>query len=143
MTNYNEIDNPIPDQVMRQMDVDFENQLFKDHCYEQAKELCEQNDVHKDLIDEFQEWYHKYYCDKPEEMPNVISAEDVDLINTWWDEEGDLYDDYISPYEDFDPTPDGDSPYSDAEYIITAEERNRMAFESKRESHGRGNPFNW
>ena len=23
------------------------------------------------------------------------------------------------------------------------EERNRMAFESKRESHGRGNPFNW
>ena len=33
--------------------------------------------------------------------------------------------------------------FYDAEYIITAEERNRMAFESKRESHGRGNPFNW
>tara|TARA_R100000773_G_scaffold188_1_gene305 strand:- start:387 stop:668 length:282 start_codon:yes stop_codon:yes gene_type:complete len=43
----------------------------------------------------------------------------------------------------FDPTPDGDSPYSDAEYIITPEERDRKALESKRESHGRGNPFNW
>mgnify|MGYP006235027993 FL=1 len=128
------IDNPLPDQVMRQKDIDFENELFKDHCYEQAKEICEQNDVHKDLIDEFQEWYHKHYCDKPEEMPNVISAEDVDLINTWWDEEGDLYDDYISPYEDFDPTPY--HGFQDDETCISAEERNRMAFESKRESHG-------
>ena len=31
----------------------------------------------------------------------------------------------------YDPTPDGDSPYSDAEYIITAEERHRKAFEQK------------
>ena len=43
----------------------------------------------------------------------------------------------------FDPTPDGDSPYSDAEYIITPEERDRNALLSKQESHGRGNPFNW
>ena len=31
----------------------------------------------------------------------------------------------------YDPTPSGDSPYSDAEYIITAEERDRKAFEQK------------
>jgi len=31
----------------------------------------------------------------------------------------------------YDPTPDGDSPYSDAEYIITPEERDRKAFEQK------------
>ena len=31
----------------------------------------------------------------------------------------------------YDPTPSGDSPYSDAEYIITAEERDREAFEQK------------
>jgi len=31
----------------------------------------------------------------------------------------------------YDPTPDGNSPYSDAEYIITAEERDRKAFEQK------------
>ena len=31
----------------------------------------------------------------------------------------------------YDPTPDADSPYSDAEYIVTAEERSRKAFEQK------------
>ena len=40
----------------------------------------------------------------------------------------------------FDPTPDGDNPYSDAEYIITPEERDRNALRSKQESHGR---FSW
>ncbi len=43
----------------------------------------------------------------------------------------------------FDPTPDGDSPYSDAEYISTPQERDRDALRSKQESHGRGNPFYW
>ena len=36
----------------------------------------------------------------------------------------------------YDPTPDGDSPYSDAEYIITAEERDREAFEQKLRDKG-------
>ena len=36
----------------------------------------------------------------------------------------------------FDPTPDGDSPYSDAEYIITPEERDRKAFEQKLRDKG-------
>jgi len=45
----------------------------------------------------------------------------------------------------YDPTPSADSPYSDAEYIVTAEERNRNALKSKQESHGRDHniPFNW
>ena len=45
----------------------------------------------------------------------------------------------------FDPTPDGDSPYSDAEYIITPQERDQNALRSKQESHGRDHniPFNW
>ena len=45
----------------------------------------------------------------------------------------------------FDPTPDGDSPYSDAEYIITPKERDQNALRSKQESHGRDHniPFNW
>ena len=36
----------------------------------------------------------------------------------------------------FDPTPDGDSPYSDAEYIITPQERDRLAFEQKLRDKG-------
>ena len=101
------IDNPLPDQVMQEKQRDFENGLFKDHCYEQAKEICEQNDVHKDLIEDFQEWYHKYYFDKPQDMPNVISAEDVDLINDWWDRWAHFFDDYDTPF-DVDPVSEDD-----------------------------------
>jgi len=36
----------------------------------------------------------------------------------------------------FDPTPDGDSPYSDAEYIITPQERDINAFEQKLRDKG-------
>ena len=49
--------------------------------------------------------------------------------------------DYVINY---DPTPSGDSPYSDAEYIITPEERDRNAMNSKRESHShRYYSHNW
>ena len=128
------IDNPLPNQIMEQKQRDFEDDLFKDHCYEQAKEICKQNYVFTDLVEHFQKWYHSYYSDKPQEMPNVISAEDVDLINTWWDEEGYLYDDYISPYEDFDPTPY--HGFQDDETCISAEERSRAAFEQKLRDKG-------
>jgi len=139
MTNYNEIDNPLPDQVMRQMDVDFENQLFKDHCYEQAKELCEEYYVHTDLIEDFQEWYHNFYSDKPEEMPNVIDAQDVDLIHTWWEECCDDYDGYSNDWQspfNIDPTPQHLYDNTGGEPPISAEERNRNSLDSKRESHG-------
>ena len=36
----------------------------------------------------------------------------------------------------FDPTPDGDSPFSNAEYIITPQERDRLAFEQKLRDKG-------
>ena len=49
--------------------------------------------------------------------------------------------DYVINY---DPTPSGDSPYSDAEYIITPEERDRDAMNSIRESHAhRYYSHNW
>ena len=36
----------------------------------------------------------------------------------------------------YDPTPDADSPYSDAEYIVTAKERSKIAFEQKLKDKG-------
>ena len=91
--------------------------------------------MHTDLIEHFQKWYHSHYSDKPQEMPNVISAEDVDLINTWWDEEGDLYDDYDIPF-DIDPTPQYLYDDTGGEPPISAQERAWNSFDSKRESHG-------
>ena len=129
------IDNPLPNQIMEQKQRDFEDDLFKDHCYEQAKEICEQNDVFTDLIEHFQKWYHSFYSDKPEEMPNVIDAQDVDLINTWWDEEANLYDDYGIPF-DVDPTPQYLYDDTGGEPPISAQERAWNSLDSKRESHG-------
>ena len=61
--------------------------------------------------------------------------------------EEDLYEiiESLDEIINYDPTPDGDSPYSDAEYISTPEERDRKALQSKRESHGRDHniPFHY
>ena len=142
------IDNPLPDQVMEQKQRDFEDEQFKEYAYNEAKELCEEHSVWNEFRSSFQKWYHDYLSDPKNQDPNDM-VDKKHLIDDWWEEHGDeLIEDKwgelgnSGPYE-IDPTPDGDSPYSDAEYIITPEERNRMAFESKRESHGRGNPFNW
>ena len=139
------IDNPLPDQVMQEMDRVHAAWEFEELCKDHAFKLAEDNFVYEELIGDFQEWFFLYCIDHSEDEYARSFPDDKDLIDEWWNEEGDLYDDYISPYEDYDPTPDGDSPYSDAEYIITPEERDRKALESKRESHGRDHniPFNW
>ena len=132
------IDNPLPDQVMEEMDQVYLSRNFEEKCREDAKELCEDNYVFDSLIEHFQDWYFLYRTDHLEDQLDG----DKDLIDSWWDEEGDLYDDYDSPYN-IDPTPQYLYDYTGGEPPISAEERNRMALESKRESHGRGNPFNW
>jgi len=137
------INNPLPDQVMQEMDRVHAAWEFEELCKDHAYKLAKDNFVYEELIGDFQEWFFLYCIDHSEDEYARSLPDDKDLIDDWWDDEGNLYDDYISAYEDFDPTPDGDSPYSDAEYIITPEERDRKALESKRESHGRGNPFNW
>ena len=129
------LDNPLPDQIMAEMDKVAHARNFEEKCREDAKELCEQNDVFSDLIEYFQDWYFLYRVDHPEEISNVISAEDVDLINTWWDEEANLYDDYDSPY-DIAPTPQYLYDDTGGEPPISAEERNRNSLDSKKESHG-------
>ena len=121
------IDNPTPQQRMDEMDQLYMADLFHEHCTDRAKYIAKEFN----LLPEFYEDFAEYFVDVCRESDDGYSLTySKDLIEDWWDEYGDDYDDYSSPY-DIDPTPDGDSPYSDAEYIITAEERNRQAFEQK------------
>ena len=101
------IDNPLPNQIMEQKDAETgQHMMLNQHCYTKAKEICEEHSVHKDLIHIFQLYYHDCYLDPQKENPaEVLNTKDI--IDEWWDENGDDYDDYISPYEDFDPTPYG------------------------------------
>ena len=135
MTNYNEIDNPLPDQVMRQMDADAEEQAYKEHCFEEAKEFCDDNFVHKDLIEEFQYWYYNYCGNDEIEKDELKWFQPRDLIDDWWDECGDDYDDYDSPY-DIDPTPQHLYDDTGGEPPISAQERAWSSLDSKKESHG-------
>ena len=54
------IDNPLPNQIMEQKDAEAQEQAYKEHCFSEAKEFCDDNSVHKDLIEEFQTWYYNY-----------------------------------------------------------------------------------
>ena len=130
------IDNPLPDQVMQEMDRVHAAWEFEELCKDHAHKLAQDNFVYEELIGDFQEWFFLYCIDHSEDKYARSFPDDKDLIDEWWSDEGDLYDDYISPYEDFDPTPDADSPYSDTEYIITAKERSQKAFEQKLRDKG-------
>ena len=68
---------------------------FEEQCREKAKELCEVNYVFDGLIKYFQEWYFLYLVKHPEDQLNG----DIDLIDSWWKEEGDILVDYKSPYD--------------------------------------------
>ena len=127
------IDNPLPNQIMQQKDAEARSYIDQEHCYIKAKEICEEHEVHKDLIHIFQLYYHDCCLDPQKENPaEVLNTRDI--IDEWWDENGDLYDDYISPYEDFDPTPY--HGFQDDETCISAEERSRAAFKQKLRDKG-------
>ena len=97
------IDNPLPNQIMEQKDADWSRYDVAMHFYTKAKEICEEHSVHKDLIHIFQLYYHDCCLDPQKENPaEVLNTKDI--IDEWWDENGDDYDDYNSPY-DVDPTP--------------------------------------
>ena len=137
MTNYNEIDNPLPDQVMRQMDADAEEQACKKECFERAKEICEMHSVLPELIEDFQEWAWSTCLDADSFLPSAGIIDDgKDDIDAWWESEGEYFDDYDSPYSMADPTPQYLYDNTGGEPPISAEERNRNSLDSKRESHG-------
>ncbi len=143
------IDNPLPDQVMEEKQRDSENELFKEYAYKEAEELCSDHGVWDQFRESFKKWYHDYLSDPKNQDPNDM-IDKKNLIEDWWEQLGDDLTEAEwggwsanpGPYE-IDPTPQYLYDHSGGEPPISAEERGRMALESKRESHGRGNPFNW
>ena len=104
MTNYNEIDNPLPDQVMREMDTDFENRQFEEYAHKEAKELCQEHSVVPEYVSSFQEWYHDYLSDPQKEDPNDM-IDKRPLIDDWWKEQSkDIIDDKCGGWA-YNPTP--------------------------------------
>ena len=96
------IDNPLPDQVMQEMDNDYLSEQFYEHCSEKAKEIAEEFNLLPEFLDDFIEYYADICLDSDEGYSLI---NDKNLIDDWWEENEHLYDDYSSPYE-IEPTDD-------------------------------------
>ena len=121
------IDNPTPQQRMDEMDQQYMAEQFYEHCTDRANEIARDYN----LLPEFYEDFAEYFADVCRESDDGYSLTySKDLIEDWWDEYGDDYDDYSSPYE-IDPTPQYLYDDTGGEPPISAEERNRKAFEQK------------
>ena len=99
------IDNPLPAQVMAEKDQMHLQRNFEEHCKTHAIEIAKHYNVYPELYDDFAEYYHDCMSQNPHLFDHTCIHLDSDYIDDWWDAFGNDYDDYVSPYEDFDPTP--------------------------------------
>ena len=99
------IDNPLPDQVMQEMDRVHAAWEFEELCKDHAFKLAEDNFVYEELIGDFQEWFFLYCIDHSEDEYTRSLPDDKHLIDEWWDEMEDHYDEYNDPY-DIEPSDD-------------------------------------
>ena len=130
------IDNPLPDQVMAEKDQINLQRNFEYLCKIHGVEIARHYKVHPDLHDEFAEWYHDYMSQNTHLFDYTCVHLDDDYIKDWWESEGEYFDDYDSPYDMIDPTPQYLYDDTGGEPPISAEERNRNSLDSKKESHG-------
>ena len=92
------IDNPLPDQVMQELDMISKNAHFEDCCKTYAKEIAEHYKVHEDLHEYFAEWYHDYMQQNPDLFDHTCIYLDSDYIVDWWQEMEEYFDEFDSPY---------------------------------------------
>ena len=92
------IDNPLPNQVMQEMDAIQKAADFEDYCKNHAIEIAKHYKVHDELHDDFAEWYHDYMSQNSESFDHTCIYLDSDYIVDWWEAESYLYDDFDSPY---------------------------------------------
>ena len=92
------IDNPLPDQIMQEMDKVHLAWEFEELCKDHAFKLAQDNFVYEELIGDFQEWFFLYCIDHSEDEYARSFPDDKDLIDEWWDEMEDNYE-YNDPYD--------------------------------------------
>ena len=94
------IDNPLPDQVMQEMDRVHAAWEFEELCKDHAFKLAKDNFVYEELVGDFQDWFYMYCIDHPEDIYAAALPDDSTLIDDWWDWVQDFYkDQYDSPYD--------------------------------------------
>ena len=92
------IDNPLPNQHMQAMDTFQKYADFEYYCKTHAIEIAKYYKVHSELHEYFAEWYHNYMSQNPESFDNTCITLDSDYIVDWWNDIGEYFDNFNSPY---------------------------------------------
>ena len=96
------IDNPLPDQIMEEYDNNYLSEQFYEHCKDKAIEIAEEFNLLPEFLDDFIEYFTDICCESDEGFSLI---NDKSLIDNWWEENSDMYED-PSPYKDYEPTDD-------------------------------------
>jgi len=89
------IDNPLPDQVMDEMDQQYMAEQFYEHCADRANEIARDYN----LLPEFYEDFAEYFADVCRESDDGYSLTySKDLIDDWWQRDSYIYDTFKTPY---------------------------------------------
>jgi hypothetical protein len=82
------IENPLPDQIMENMDNEYLSEQFYEHCEDKAKEIAKEFNLKSEFIDDFTE----FYADLCLESDEGYSLENnKSLIDEWWDKNKYIY----------------------------------------------------
>ena len=83
------IDNPLPDQVMKEKEALYLNEKFEEHCSDAAKELAKDHNLNTDYYEPFIEFYIE---ECRESDRGYFFDSDKYIIDLWWDHNKYLYD---------------------------------------------------
>jgi len=89
------IDNPLPDQVMDEMDQQYMAEQFHEHCTDRANEIAKEFNLLPEFYDDFAEYYADL-CRESDEGYSIIATKDY--IDDWWKKDSYIYDNYKTPY---------------------------------------------
>ena len=109
------IENPLPDQIMEDMNNEYLSEQFYEHCKDKAIEICKEFNVDESFYDLFTEWYTDLCLDSDEGYSLI---NDKSLIDDWWEENSYMYDDYDEPYIIYKPQIQKSLPESKHDYCL-------------------------
>jgi len=92
------INNPLLQQVMQDKDNTYLANQYYEHCSDTGKEVAKKYNLKSELYDDFIEYFTDL-CKESDDGYSLIN--DKSLIDDWWEENSDMYED-PSPYEDYE-----------------------------------------
>ena len=94
------IDNPLPDQVMKEKDNNYLSEQYYENRTDEAHQIAKQFNLKSELIDDFTEYYLDQCLESDE---GYCLVNDESLIEEWWEKNSYMYDDHDEPYIIFKP----------------------------------------